>query len=39
MHRAMLESVIAAEGSLRQAARALRVPRATLSRWLGRLDG
>jgi DNA-binding NtrC family response regulator len=38
MHAALLQQVVAEEGSIRQAARILEVPRSTLSAWLRRLD-
>lgn len=37
MNREMLEQVVQAEGSIRRAAQALRVPRSTLGAWLRRL--
>jgi transcriptional regulator with PAS, ATPase and Fis domain len=38
MHRALIERIVEEEGSVRQAAKALRLPRSTLGRWLRRAD-
>ncbi len=38
MQRALIERIVEEEGSVRQAARVLRLPRSTLGRWLRRSD-
>jgi DNA-binding NtrC family response regulator len=38
MHAALLQKIVAEEGSIRRAARILEVPRSTLSAWIRRVD-